>query len=107
MKNAIYNLLKNGYYNGKKYKIDDMCKKLYFLKYIAKNGEVLQVDINHNPFWDYTNNHNRWELLRDLTKVRRFKISDSGYFHIINRFENGDSYGILKRENFNTSRSKI
>jgi hypothetical protein len=96
MKNAIYNLLKNGYYNGRKYTIDDMCKKLYFLKYIARADEVLQVRTKSNSFWEYTNNDKRIELLHDLFRVHQFKITDNAYFHIINRFENGDGYGIVR-----------
>lgn len=96
MKNAIYNLLKNGYYNGRKYTIDDMCKKLYFLKYIARADEVLQVRTKSNLFWEHTNNDKRIELLHDLFRVHQFKITDNAYFHIINRFENGDGYGIVR-----------
>lgn len=96
MKNAIYNLLKNGYYNGRKYTIDDMCKKLYFLKYIARADEVLQVRTKSNTFWEHTNNDKRIELLHDLYGVHKFSVTDIGYFRIINRFENGDGYGITK-----------
>ena len=96
MKNAIYNLLKNGYYNGKKYTLDDMLKKLYFLKYIARADGGLQVMTSRNKFWDYTNNSNRIDLLHDLYSVHQFKLTDNAYFHIINRFENGDAYGIAR-----------
>lgn len=71
MKNAIIRLLSNGYYDGKKYTVDDLTKKFYILKHIIRAGKELKVENKPNNFWN---------------------------FHIINRFENGDGYGIARED---------
>ena len=94
MKNYIYNLLRNGYTTTKKYTESDFIKYLYFLKYIIETKHTNFIGCKRNKFWDYTNNHNRIQLLADIQNIHRAKMTDSAFFHIINRFENGDKYGI-------------
>jgi hypothetical protein len=93
MKNRIYNLLKNGYTETKKYTEQDLIKYLYPLKYIIQTQEYF-IGCKRNKFWDYTNNENRWQLMDDISQIHRAKVTDTAYFRIINRFENGDRYGI-------------
>ena len=96
MKYTIIGILSKGYYDGKKYKSEDLCKKLYFLKHIIQNSDVLQIMNKPNNFWNFGNNQNRRELIDDIRRVHQFKMTDNFYFHIMNRFENGDGYGIQK-----------
>lgn len=98
MKNAIIRLLSNGYYDGKKYTVDDLTRKFYILKHIIRAGKELKVENKPNNFWNFHNNQNRRELIADLSRVHYFKMTDNAYFHIINRFENGDGYGIARED---------
>lgn len=93
MKNRIYNLLKNGYTETKKYTEQDLIKYLYPLKHLIKRENNL-IMCNRNNFWNHTNNENRWQLMDDISQIHRANIKDNAYFRIINRFENGDRYGI-------------
>lgn len=96
MKKAIIRLLENGYYDGKKYTVDDFIKKFYPLRHIIKAGELTVIN-KPNHFWNFGNNRNRRELIADLSQVHYFNVKDTAYFHIINRFENGDGYGIERK----------
>ena len=95
MKQIIITILSNGFTTSKKYNLEDCIKYLYFLKYIFKTNSFTNcVCCNDNVFWLVSNNQNRIELLHDIIAIHKADIKDSAYFRIINRFENGDKYGI-------------
>ena len=93
MKNCIYNLLKNGYTETKKYTVENFTRYLYLLQYIIEKQEYF-IGCKRNNFWNHTNNENRFQLMHDISQIHRAKMTDGAYFHILNRFENGDRYGI-------------
>ena len=96
MKNTIIRILKYGHYNGKKYNIEDVYKKIYFLQNVLEKNKYFPIAIKNNKFWSKENLKNRAELIVDIMSVTRFSFTDTAYFHIVNRFENGDGYGIIK-----------
>lgn len=94
MKQVIMTLLSRGYTTTKKYTADDLIKAFYPLKYlIRQEGELIRC--NDNKFWNPKNNDNRIQLVHKLNCSRLHDMS-TDYFLIINRFENGDAYGIEK-----------
>lgn len=95
MKQIIKNILINGFSKTKRYTIDDITNYLYILQYIfINNPDVGMITNNDNKFWQRENNKNRIELISDISSINKSTITDGGYFRIINRFENGDRYGI-------------
>lgn len=98
MKKAMLKFLSNGVYNGTKYTADDFIEKLFFLKMLIKeqSGVPMGILSNDNPFWFLQNESNRYELVQAIENVRRFSVNDTAFFGIINRFENGDCFGIRK-----------
>lgn len=98
MKKAISNFLSNGVYAGTKYTADDFIKKLFFLKYLVdvRSGIQMGVLSNDNPFWLHTNKKNRDELIQAVENIQKFSVNDTAFFGIMNRFENGDCFGIRK-----------
>lgn len=93
MKNLILKILKTGYTTSKK-PLEDYVKYLYLLKYIFRTDSIGLVVCNNNPFWEHTNNKNRMDLYCDIMYMHSRKPTDDYYYKIINRFENGDKYGI-------------
>lgn len=93
MKKTIETILSRGYTTTKK-PIEEFTNYLYILKYILKVNEVGRIMCNNNCFWSVANKKNRMQLIHDISLIRRKSINDNSYFHIINRFENGDKYGI-------------
>lgn len=93
MKNTISTILRSGITKSKK-PMEDYIKYLYPLQYILKTNEFGYVVSNDNKFWKPENIQNRTEFWKDVLSIGRKAIQDSGYFRILNRFENGDSYGI-------------
>lgn len=93
MKKIIATILKTGYTKSRK-PLTEFIHYLYPLKHILKVNELGWVTCNDNSFWKPENNQNRTELLHDICSIQKRNIKDSSYFHIINRFENGDKYGI-------------
>lgn len=91
MKKLIVNALCKGYYAGTKYTAEDFFKVLYILKYVFEGGAVFNLQIKNNLPWS---REQRVALISDINKVHNFSIKDTYYFHIINRFENGDGYGL-------------
>lgn len=100
MKNLIGTILRTGLTKSKK-PLEDYVKYLYPLKHILTVNQLGWVVCNNNGFWKPENNQNRTELFHDVYGIQRRKITDSSYFHIINRFENGDRYSnsVLMLEN--------
>ena len=94
MKNLINTILRTGFTRSQK-PLEDYIKYLYPLKYILRVGEAGFVCCNHNPFWRFENKQNQMELYHDIRGVHRRSMTDDAYFRIINRFENGDKYGII------------
>ena len=93
MKNIILTLLKKGYTNSKKYSVEDLNHYLFNLSGLFVNdGNIIKA--SNNAFWDYKNIKNRKELLRDIKGISRRNIKDLAYFRILNRFANGDKYGV-------------
>lgn len=93
MKNLIGTILRTGLTKSKK-PLEDYVKYLYPLKHILTVNQFGWVTCNNNGFWKPENNQNRTELFNDVCGIQRRKITDGSFFHIINRFENGDRYGI-------------
>lgn len=93
MKKIIIGLLARGYTTTKKYTLDDLTKAFYPLKHILRINELGQITANDNYFWRFENNDNRYQLISNLTLATLGDIT-SYYFHILNRYENGDHYGI-------------
>ena len=94
MKKLIVNALCKGFYAGKKYTAEDFFKVLYILKYIFESG-TFNLQVKNNLHWS---REYRVALIHDISKVHTFSIKDTYYFHIINRFENGDGYGLKVSE---------
>ena len=95
MKTIIINILKNGYTTTKKYTVNDLARRFYPLQYIIKQDGAL-ITCNNNRFWQPENNEKRIQLIYDLDRARLGDIM-SDLFCVINRFENGDAYGIDRR----------
>lgn len=92
MKNIILTLLSRGYSKTTKYKRDDLP---YFLRPLFEDSPILGIAlVSGLPFWSAQNRENRDDLLHDFYSVQRMSITDTAYFHILNRFENGDAYGM-------------
>ena len=97
MKKTIADFLSNGCYKGNKYNANDFIQKLFFLKYLISDTAVLKsVYCNDNPFWLPQNTTFREELIQAVQNIKRFSVNDTAFFEIIDRFENGDAYGIRK-----------
>lgn len=94
MKNIIMRILLTGYSSSKK-TIKDFTSYLYILEYVLTTNTLGFVVAKNNAFWNIENEKNRLELVNDISSIRRKDIKDTSYFHIINRFENGDKYGIV------------
>ena len=92
-KQTIIKLLKDKQVKTKATAIELM-SEIRFLALIIKNGNNGTIMANNNAFWSDSNTNNRLTLANDLSKVTKFKITDHYYFHILNRFENGDHYGM-------------
>ena len=93
MKNLTLKILRTGY-STSKIPLEDYTKYLYLLKYIFNTDSTGRVSCNDNPFWEHTNQKNRMDLYHDIMNMRGKKLTDGYYYKIINRFENGDKYGI-------------
>ena len=96
MKNTISTLLRTGFTRTRKYSVKDCGKYLYILNYILEVSPAGFISCNKNPFWGQANIKNRMELLYLVKGIRRAVISDRCYFEIVNRFENGDGFGIAR-----------
>ena len=93
MKNLIGTILRTGFTKSQK-PLADYVKYLYPLKYILRVNEVGWVACNHNAFWKFENKQNQMDLFHDVLSIQKRGVSYDAYFRIINRFENGDRYGI-------------
>ena len=93
MKGLISTILRTGFTKSQK-PLADYIKYLYPLKYILRVNEVGWVASNDNSFWKFENNQNRVALFQDIGNIQKKSVTDDAYFRIINRFENGDRYGI-------------
>lgn len=97
MKKIIIGFLARGYTTTKKYTLDDLTRAFYPLKHIAQTRSDGNIWLTSNNFWQDHNNHNRCELIADLTTAKLGDIK-SNLYHILNRYENGDHYGIEKEQ---------
>ena len=93
MKNIILTILRTGFTKSKK-SLEDLTEYLFILKYILRVNEIGFISCNNNAFWKAENNNKRMELINDILGIHKKDIKDECYFHIINRFANGDKYGI-------------
>lgn len=93
MKKTIISFLSKGYTTTKKYTLEDLTRKFYPLKYIAQKRSDGNIWLTSNNFWQDSNNEKRLALIKDLHGAKLGDIKGA-YFSIINRFENGDHYGI-------------
>lgn len=97
MKHIIAGILRRGYTASKKVTAKDCRGFLYPMQYILEDAEPglgMTVRCNQNPFWSPDNHQRAAELMHDILAIHRHNIMDGAYFHILNRFENGDRYGI-------------
>ena len=94
MKNILINLLLKGYTKTKKYTIKDIEQYCYILQGLFQNKYGM-ICCNKNYFWHYENNNNRFQLIQDLKNYQK-DIRKGTKYTILNRFENGDAYGIAK-----------
>jgi hypothetical protein len=90
MKNVAITLLRTGHTTSQK----DITRAFYWLKPLIKTTEFGTV-CNSNKFWSPENNDNRSDLIRDMHSYHK-DIRKGSQFHILNRYENGDGYGIAK-----------
>lgn len=95
MKNIILTALKTGMTRTKK-SLAEFTAYLYPLSYLFTTNDLGWIVCNKNPFWSEENNYKRIALINDIKAIHRKNMKDSAYFHILNRFENGDGYGIVK-----------
>lgn len=93
MKNIIVTILRTGFTKSKK-PLKDFTEYLFILKYILKVNEFGFITCNNNAFWNIENKNKRIELINDILGIHRKGVRDISYFHILNRFTNGDKYGI-------------
>ena len=94
MKKILINLLEKGYSKTKKYDIKQLENFCYILKGLFTK-KYNMICCNSNKFWHYENNNNRWQLIQDLKGYQK-DITKGTKFTILNRYENGDAYGIAK-----------
>ena len=83
------------YSNNKKYLfyLWDYNKNVLLFNFREEKDAI--ICCNHNKFWSYENNKNRIELIKDIQNYNK-NILKGSKFTIINRYENGDAYGIEK-----------
>lgn len=101
MKQIVAGILRRGFTTSKKVTLKDCTGYLYPLRYILTEGNPAfgqSVVMNDNPFWKPENRKNQTDLLYDILGIHRHSVMDTCYFHILNRFENGDRYGIVVTE---------
>ena len=94
MKNIILKILRTGFSETKKYSAKQLNNYMFVLDGLFCDRYGLIVADVNNHFWDYYNKKNREELIHDLSAVKRRSVQDTAYFRILNRFANGDKYGI-------------
>lgn len=93
MKKVVINLLLTGVTKSKK-SLKEFIAYCDILKYLLKEDKDGRVVIRENHFWSYENGENRALFVYYLSGVRKRSISDTFYFHILNRMSNGDKFGI-------------
>ena len=93
MKKSITTILRKGFTTSGK-PLADFISYLYPLKHVLCVNGSGQVTCNNNAFWSLENMHNRRDLYHDICSIEKKTVADNSYFHILNRFENGDRYGI-------------
>lgn len=94
MKTLILTILRTGYTTTKKFSLADIIGYCYPLKNLLKVDNGL-IQCNDNEFWKPENNINRHQLINDFRDWKRSMLKGSK-FTILNRFENGDGYGIVR-----------
>ena len=93
MKKIIDTLLRTGYSKTTKYSTQDLEKYLYILRGLFEDTGYGHIKVKANKFWNQDNSKNRLDLIRDMKSCQK-DIRKGSLFHILNRFENGDKYGI-------------
>lgn len=94
MNNIIAKILKTGMSKTRKYTVDDLVRYFYPLKHIIQqNDAVGAITLKENEFWSFENDKNRMEFLRDCQNLGS-SMTEGSRFKMLNRFENGDKYGI-------------
>lgn len=95
MKKLIAGILRRGYTTSAK-SYEEIVRYLYPLQFILEEGTVFHAKANGNPFWHPENSKNLMDLYHDVLRMYGHNLRYGTYYHIINRFENGDAYGIVK-----------
>lgn len=94
MKNVLLTLLRTGVSNTKKFKVEDFAKYLPGVANLLFEQREWGITAKSNDFWKHDNNPRAGELRHDIEAVKRASVRDISYFHILNRLNNGDRYGI-------------
>lgn len=95
MKQIIANILRAGY-SITQTPLFALVNYLYPLKYILVSGGPTSICCNDNPFWGPCNAERRMELAHDVMGMHGRSMKKGTYRAILDRFENGDGYGIVK-----------
>ena len=93
MKKSITTILRKGVTTSTK-SIADFVGYLYPLEHVLCVNESGFVACNDNAFWAFENMQNRRDFYHDICRIEKRSVQDNAYFRILNRFENGDKYGI-------------
>lgn len=92
-KKIVDTLLRTGYSKTAKYSTHDLEKYLYILRGLFEDTGYGHIKSKENKFWDASNHQNRLNLIHDMRSCQK-DIRKGSLFTILNRFENGDKYGI-------------
>ena len=97
IKTAIVSFLKTHSYEGK-FVADEFVSALPCLEHIVESvsNPNSVVIANANLFWNDKNAKQRGELATFVDRVRVFNYTDTWYQQIMQRYEHGDKFGILK-----------
>lgn len=95
MKQIIKNLLNTGY--SRTTKGAEILNRYFMLRPAVTLLDNGNLKANRaNAFWSQGNNANRIELACDVVLSHKWSATDRYCFHILNRFANGDAYGMSK-----------
>lgn len=95
MKKTIAHILRGGH-SVTQTPLFALVNYLYPLKYILVAPGPTAISCNDNPFWGPSNLQRRLELAHDVMGMHGRSMKKGTYRAILDRFENGDGYGIVK-----------
>ncbi len=95
MRRAVVKLLKTGQTSSRK-PISEFIRFWYPLRGVIMVNQKGKIVANDSSFWSKENEQNRNELIGDVLNMKKRSMTDRSFFHMVNRYENGDAYGIAK-----------